>query len=131
MRYLTIEQREALVAHIDGRASTLRDQVATALKQPGNSETMHLANHLAEIDDDAVADLETSLDIAAVERGLEELRELEAARERVHSPDFGICTDCEKEIPYRRLLANLGAIRCVACQEHFERTHANRRAGSI
>ncbi|MBI3370147.1 MAG: TraR/DksA family transcriptional regulator [Betaproteobacteria bacterium] len=131
MRYLTIEQREALGAHIDGRAGALRDQIATALKQPGNSETMHLANHLAEIDDDAVADLETSLDIAAIERGLAELRALEGARERLHGPEFGVCVDCENEIPYRRLMANLGAIRCVACQEHFERTHANRRAGSI
>ncbi len=131
MRYLTMEQRDALVAHIDGRAGALRDQIATARKQPGNSETMHLANHLAEIDDEAVADLETSLEIATIERGLEELRELEAARERLHGPDFGVCVDCDKEIPYRRLMANLGAIRCVACQEQFERTHANRRAGSI
>ena len=131
MRYLTIEQREALAAHIDGRTGTLREQVATALKQPGNSDTMHLANHLAEIDDDAVADLETSLDIAAIERGLEELRELEAARERLHGPDFGVCVDCGKEIPYRRLMASLGAIRCVPCQEHFERMHATRRAASI
>ena len=131
MRYLTIEQREALGAHIDGRAGALRDQIATALKQPGNSDTIHLANHLAEIDDDAVADLETSLDIAVIERGLEELRALDAARERLHDPEFGVCADCEKEIPYRRLMANLGAIRCVPCQEHYERTHATRRAGSI
>lgn len=131
MRYLTHEQRDALGAHIDGRAGALREQIAGVLKQPGNSETIHLANHLAEIDDDAVADLETSLDIATIERGLEELRELEAARERLNGADFGVCVDCGKEIPYRRLMANLGAIRCVACQEHFERTHANRRAGSI
>ena len=69
MRHLTIEQREALGAHIDGRTGALREQIATVLKQPGNSETIHLANHLAEIDDDAVADLETSLDIATIERG--------------------------------------------------------------
>jgi DnaK suppressor protein len=45
-----------------------------------------------------------------------ELRELEAALRRLHQPEFGVCVDCEADIPYSRLQANPSARRCVACQ---------------
>ena len=63
MARLTDEQRNTIAAQIGARAQVLRAAVASALRQPDDSETMHLANHLNEIDDQAVADLETSLDV--------------------------------------------------------------------
>lgn len=131
MRYLTIEQREALGAQIARRAEALRAEIAAALKQPGDSDTIHLANHLAEIDDDAVADLETTLEVAALERDLAELRALDAAGARLHGPDYGVCADCEEEIPFRRLTANPAATRCTACQANFELKQGAPRSGTI
>jgi DnaK suppressor protein len=131
MRYLTIEQREALGAQIARRAEALRAEIAAALKQPGDSDTIHLANHLAEIDDDAVADLETTLEVAALERDLAELRALDAAGARLHGPDYGVCADCEEEIPFRRLTANPAATRCTACQASFELKQGAPRSGTI
>jgi DnaK suppressor protein len=131
MRTLTIEQREALGAQIAKRADALRTEVAASLRQPGNSDSIHLANHLAEIDDDAVADLETALDIAALERDLVELRELETAARSLHGPDFGVCEDCQQEIPFRRLVANPAAIRCTPCQAGHERKHGAPRSASM
>jgi len=46
--------------------------------------------------------------------------ELEAALARLHEPDFGLCVDCDAEIPYARLSSNPTATRCVACQAKFE-----------
>lgn len=131
MRYLTIEQRDALGAQIANRARALRAEIAAALKQPGDSDTIHLANHLAEIDDDAVADLETALDIAALERGLAELAGLDSASVRLHGPDYGVCADCEGEIPFRRLTANPAAVRCTPCQADYEHKHAARHSATI
>jgi phage/conjugal plasmid C-4 type zinc finger TraR family protein len=48
-------------------------------------------------------------------------RELEAALARLHEPDFGLCVDCDAEIPYARLSANPTATRCVTCQAQHER----------
>lgn len=131
MRYLTIEQREALGAQIAGRAETLRAEIAAALRQPGDSDTIHLANHLAEIDDDALADLETALDVAALERDIAELRALDDAGVRLHGPDYGVCADCEEEIPFRRMAANPAATRCTACQAGYERKQGAPRSTTI
>jgi len=38
----------------------------------------------------------------------------------VHEPDFGLCVDCEADIPFARLQANPSAKRCVACQARAE-----------
>ena len=48
-------------------------------------------------------------------------RQLEAALERLHTPDFGLCEDCGEEISYARLSANPTALRCLGCQTRRER----------
>ena len=50
--------------------------------------------------------------------------QLEAALARLHEPDFGLCVDCNAEIPYARLSANPIATRCVSCQAKHERNAA-------
>jgi len=47
-------------------------------------------------------------------------RQLEAALARLHEPDFGLCVDCDAEIPYARLSASPTATRCLACQTRLE-----------
>ncbi len=121
MHYFTIQQREALQRQLDGRGAELREAIAAALRATGNAQAEGLANHLEETDDEPVADLESAIEIAALEREVRELREVESARKRLHEPDFGLCVDCEVEIPYARLSANPTAVRCVNCQSQRER----------
>ncbi len=122
---LTIEQLETLEREMHARADRLRGEIAQALRQSGRPEAIGLANHLDEIDDAPVADVETAVEVAAIERDLRELRGIEAARRRLNSPEYGICVDCEADIPYTRLRANPAAIRCVSCQDRFEREHTS------
>jgi RNA polymerase-binding protein DksA len=124
MRYLTIEQRENLQQLLVSRAAVLREEIASALRSSGEARAISLANHLDDIDDAAVADLESALDIASLERDVQELRAVEAAAVRLHTPDYGVCDDCGAEIPYARLDAQPTATRCVACQSRRERAGA-------
>jgi RNA polymerase-binding transcription factor DksA len=101
-RYLTIQQRETLQRLLEERAAELRE----------------------EIGEDRLADLNAEPEVAALERDVIELREVEAALARVHEPDFGLCADCEGDIPFARLQAAPSARRCVACQAIAER-HAS------
>jgi RNA polymerase-binding transcription factor DksA len=103
-RYLTIQQRETLQRLLEERAAELRE----------------------EIGEDRLADLNAEPEVAALERDVIELREVEAALARVHEPDFGLCADCEGDIPFARLRAAPSARRCVACQAIAER-HASQR----
>ena len=64
------------------------------------------------------------MEVDALERHSNELKALEAALLRLHTPDYGECADCSEDIPYVRLQANPLATRCTACQGLFERTHA-------
>jgi DnaK suppressor protein len=112
VRYLTIEQRESLQRKLRDRASSLRDEIAAALR-----------------DDEAVADLESSIDVAQLERDVRELREVEAALGRLHAPDYGICADCGAEISYSRLIVNPSATRCISCQTKAEHFRTGQRAG--
>lgn len=96
--HLSVGQRDAVVRALNERARTLRE----------------------EIDADLRADLNAEPEAAALERDEVELREVEAALARVHEPGFGLCTDCDVEIPFARLEANPAALRCVACQARAE-----------
>ncbi len=121
MRYLTIEQREALRASLTARAELLRSGIASALDRDDGGAGA-LPNHSEETDDDAIVDLETSLDVAQVSRATAELREIDVALERLHSPEYGQCSDCSADIPFTRLQANPIATRCTACQSAYERS---------
>ena len=124
MHYLTIEQRESLQAALEARAGALRDSIAQALDQ-GGTGTQSLADHRVETDDDAVIDLESSLEVDSLQRHSLELRAVDKALVRLHTPDFGECADCGEDIPFIRLQANPLATRCTACQTTYEHTHVS------
>jgi RNA polymerase-binding transcription factor DksA len=99
MHYFTLEQRDALQRLLRERETVLRE----------------------EIGEDRLADLDREPEAAALERDVAELREVERALARLHSPEFGICADCGADIPYARLHAQPSAVRCLACQNAAER----------
>jgi len=122
-------QKRALEHGMRARLATLRREIAQALRQSGRPEVSSLANHLEETDDEAVADLENAIEVAAIERDVAELRELEAALARLESPEYGICVDCATAIPFARLAVQPATLRCVRCQSVIERTHSVAGAG--
>lgn len=123
MRYLTIEQREKLEAALNARAAHLRASIAEALDAEGDGGRS-LPNPMQETDDEAVADMETSMDVAHLSRDALDLRATERALSLLHTPDYGTCTDCGIDISFSRLNANPLATRCMACQTAFERSRA-------
>jgi DnaK suppressor protein len=112
MRYLTLEQRNALRTALEHLIERLRGEVARG----------PLPNHNEETDDEAVADLETSLEVAERERATIDLKDAVQALGRLNDPAYGLCADCGVDIPYARLLANPAATRCIACQRSSERS---------
>jgi len=121
---LTRKQREALGRQLSERTAVLRKEITSALRRSDSPGAARLANHLEEVGDEAVADLETSIDVAEIERDMRELHRAKEALRRLDTPEFGICTDCGAEIPYARLLAEPTATRCIDCQRIAERTRA-------
>jgi DnaK suppressor protein len=45
---------------------------------------------------------------------------IKRALERLEQGEYGICEECEEQIPFKRLYAVPWAACCVPCQEHLE-----------
>jgi len=52
-----------------------------------------------------------------------EYNALRDALQRVHHADYGLCIDCQVDIPFERLLLEPQALRCATCQTLHERKH--------
>jgi len=131
MRHLNAEQRDALEQALRARSIVLRGEITAALRQQDTPETAHLANRFEETGDDVLADIEISLDIASVERDMDELRRVVHALNTIRSPGYGLCSDCSAAIPVARLQAEPAALRCLACQEKYEHSHAGGMHSSL
>jgi len=55
-------------------------------------------------------------------REVVDLAAIDAALARLDTDQYGLCTDCEAEIPLARLKLEPQALRCVACESRRERS---------
>jgi RNA polymerase-binding transcription factor DksA len=123
MFHLTATQREILQRELRERERVLRGEIGEAL-HPSAGAGPGLPNHATEVDDDAVADLETGIEVAAVARDAEELNAVLEARARMEAGGYGLCVDCGAPIAFERLLARPDAPRCIRCETERERLRA-------
>ena len=121
--------RESLRQALLARAAELRRDLGQTLHDGGERSDLGLPNRNVEVDDAAVAESETNLDIASVQRDARELEEVTAALARLDGPDFGICTECGTAIPAARLAAQPQAARCIDCERSAESRRPAVRAG--
>lgn len=110
---------------LGARAVRLRDDIRAALLQSGNQSYLDLAGMVHDPGDEAVANELIETDDALIERHVQELREVEAARQRLADGSIDCCIDCGGEIGYERLLVNPVAVRCTQCQGRHEKTYAS------
>lgn len=120
---LTPEQLQALREQVQDRRQQLAAEIRSGTERSRNEQYGALAGATHDRGDESVAALLTDVGQAEVSRDLAELRALEVARMRMDGRTYGICSECNTEIDFARLRANPAAMRCVACQSQFEKTH--------
>lgn len=111
----------ALRARLEQRAAELKRELGEELRSAEGHDAPGLPNRRDETDDEAAAEAQSALDLAATQRDARELSEVVQALERIRAGDYGQCIDCDAEIPLARLEVQPQAARCVACEEAFER----------
>jgi DnaK suppressor protein len=77
------------------------------------------------------ADRNDPVEAADTDRDIAELKELDAAAQRLDHDTYGQCADCGGDIELERLFARPGATRCIACQRRHEKTHASPERSSL
>lgn len=104
----TLQYRQVIEAKAEELAEGLRKRERLAVESPADEiEKIVLA---------AQHDLEVRL----LESSTRIQWEVKAAVGRLGAGDFGICEQCGRDIPAKRLEALPWARRCVSCQQKFE-----------
>jgi len=128
---LTREQTIELGSAIEARRHALLSEIREDVARARGEQFGELAGPAPDAGDESVARLIADLDQAEVARELDELRAIEAARQRFADGRYGVCVECGSEIDYARLRANPAAIRCIDCQRRHEKTHLNPGGSSL
>lgn len=90
-----------------------------------------LAGEVHDLEDEATADVLVDVNLADIHRRIGEMRDIEAALQRILEQSYGICTDCGADVAVERLRAWPTAKRCHDCQARYERLHQSTRGPTL
>jgi DnaK suppressor protein len=118
--HLTAGQKALLEAALVQRQHQLDRRLAD------HTQGLSRAEHAREVlqqdgDDQPQREGEREVDMALNDLELRELGEVSDALRRLTSSTFGLCADCDSEIPFDRLKVEPWALRCVSCESQRER----------
>jgi DnaK suppressor protein len=77
-----------------------------------------------DIYDQASSERDRELDLLLGDREREKLRNIDEALMKIHEGEYGICEECEEEIPVGRLRIVPFARYCVKCKADIEKQQA-------
>ena len=109
-----IEDKKSILERLDKEEKHVREQLAT-----DEDDFEELQSDWQEKDDPAERNLR-EVEWNQYSQLQDELTEIEDARRRVNDDVYGLCEDCEGEIPEGRLKSLPTARRCISCQEQVE-----------
>ncbi len=113
------------------RSDQLRDEIRSTLERSADETHVRVAEQVRDMEDDSFSNLIVDLNFSEIERDADELRRIESALLRTKDGSYGLCADCDAVIPTGRLEAEPTALRCVRCQELYEKTHATANTPSL
>ena len=123
MNHLDTQQLDALKDRLTQERTRLRTEIRDELMESDQESYADLAGQVHDAGDESVADLLADANVTTISRLIMELREVEAALDRMNEGSYGLCQDCGEEIPLARLEVYPTARRCLEHQERYERTH--------
>jgi RNA polymerase-binding protein DksA len=120
---LDTQQLEELRTTLKSRARQLREEIRQTLVKSDDEQYTMIADQVRDLEDDSFADLMVDVNLAEIDRDLQELRLIDAAFLRMSDGTYGLCDSCDIPIEIERLRATPFASRCFDCQSAFERNH--------
>jgi DnaK suppressor protein len=113
------------------RGDQLRSEIRNTLERSAEETHVRIAEQARDMEDDSFSNLVVDLNLAEIDRDVDELRRISTALRRAADGSYGLCEDCDAVIPVQRLEAEPTALRCIRCQELFEKTHAGTSAPTL
>lgn len=126
MAALDQSQLEQLVQKLNDDNKALVREVRSGLENPADQHRIDLLNREpGDVGDESVADALADFNVARLDRQIQQMRDIDAAFQRIKDGAYGVCIDCGSDIGFKRLQAYPTAKRCIACQEKHEREYAH------
>ncbi len=121
---LTENQKHDFKMILDDRFYELREEIRLELLDSDDQTHIHLAGRVHDRGEESVANLLVDIQLANIDRHIQEIRDIDAALMRIATANYGVCIDCEDSIADDRLGAYPTAKRCQPCQSAYENVHA-------
>lgn len=128
---LTENQIRNFKKELDDRFFELREEVRLELLKSDDQSYIKLAGQVHDIGEASVADLLVDLQLADIDRHIQEIRDIDAALLRIAAASYGVCSDCSTSIVTDRLKAYPTAKRCHRCQVRHEHDYAGAKTPSM
>lgn len=122
---LTDHQINVFKTKLNDRFMALRREISAELLHSDEEQYGDLAGQVHDTGEAALADLLVDIELASIDRHVQEIRDIDAALMRIATGSYGECCDCQEPIAIERLAAYPTARRCIACQEAHDRTFAH------
>jgi RNA polymerase-binding protein DksA len=119
---LTEQQIGVLKKQLNERLAQVREEIHQELLKADNEQYSELAGRVHDPEEESVADLLVDVNLAVIDRHVQEVRDIDAALLRMVAGTYGVCIDCENPIGFERLQAYSTAKRCRQCQTLYEKT---------
>jgi len=110
---LLLDKRRLLVDDIKG----MEEECVKTSRRDASGNLSHMPIHMADISAD---NYELEITLGLIEAEEREIREIDAALERISAGTFGVCEGCEKDIKAARLKAISNARLCIQCKREEE-----------
>jgi len=91
------------------------------------TDTLTIGEPSGDIYDQASSERDRELGLLLGDRDREKLHAIDEALLRINEGEYGICEECEEEIPIGRLKAMPFARHCVKCKSDLEKLQAQTR----
>lgn len=127
MARLTAADTKRFEQRLRERHAQLLEHIRAVLLESKREDFAELAGRVHDRGEEAVADLLTGTNFAVLDREVKELRDIEAAFERIRTGTYGVCDTCGDDIERERLEAYPTAERCVDCERDRELGRAGGR----
>ena len=110
---------------LNDRFMALRREISEELLHFDEERYGDLAGRVHDTGEEALADLLVDIELASIDRHVQEIRDIDAALIRIAEGSYGRCCDCQEPIVIERLTAYPTAKRCIVCQEAHDRIFAH------
>ena len=128
---LTENQIHDFKKKLDDRFYELREEVRLELLKSDDQHFIDIAGRVHDIGEASVADLLVDLQLASIDRHIQEIRDIDATLMRMAAGNYETCVHCKRSIAFDRLKAYPTAKRCQPCQANYEHCYAGASRPSL